>query len=89
MNITTVETDFFNLGIVWNRFMPADSLLIADVAHVAPVFQAVPGKGVLFEEDLAKVGASDRVQIYGQIGLAHGPTFLHASITGLKSAPTP
>ena len=90
VNITTVETDFFNLGVVWNRFMPADSLLIADVAHVAPVFQAVPGKGVLFEEELAKVGASDRVQIYGQIGLAHGPAFLHASITGLQStAPDP
>lgn len=83
MNVTEIETDFCKLGIVWDRFMPDDSILIADVAHIAPVFQAVPGKGVLFEEELAKVGASDRVQIYGQIGLAHGPAFLHGSITGL------
>lgn len=83
MNITEIETDFCKLGIVWDRFMPDDSILIADVAHIAPVFQAVPGKGVLFEEELAKVGASDRIQIYGQIGLAHGPAFLHGSITGL------
>lgn len=85
MNITEIETDFCKLGIVWDRFMPDDSILIADVAHVAPVFQAVPGKGVLFEEELAKVGASDRIQIYGQIGLAHGPAYLHGSITGLKT----
>lgn len=83
MNVTEIETDFCKLGIVWDRFMPDDAILIADVAHIAPVFQAVPGKGVLFEEELAKVGASDRVQIYGQIGLAHGPAFLHGSITGL------
>lgn len=84
MNVTEIETDFCKLGIVWSRFMPTDSLLIADVSYIAPVFQAVPGKGVLFEEPLAKVGASDRIQIYGQLGLAHGPAFLHGSITGLK-----
>ena len=83
MNITEIETDFCKLGIVWDRFMPDNSILIADMAHIAPVFQAVPGKGVLFEEELAKVGASDRIQLYAQIGLAHGPAFLHGSITGL------
>ena len=85
VNITELETDFCRLGVCWNRFMPADSILIVDVAHVAPVFQAVPGKGVLFEEELAKTGAADKIQLYGQIGLAHGPAFLHASITGLAS----
>lgn len=85
MNITEIETDFFKMGVVWDRFMPNDSILIADVAHCAPVFQSVPGKGVLFEEELAKVGASDRIQIYGQIGLAHGPAFLHGAITGLAT----
>lgn len=86
MSITELETDFCKMGVVWDRFMPSDSILVADVAHIAPVFQAVPEKGVLFEEALAKVGASDRVQIYGQIGLAHGPAFLHGSITGLKDS---
>lgn len=86
MNITQIETDFFKMGVVWDRFMPNDSILIADVAHIAPVFQAVPGKGVLFQEDLAKTGASDKIQIYGQIGLAHGPAFLHGAITGLATA---
>lgn len=57
---------------------------MADVAQIAPVFQPVPGKGNFFEEELAKNGASDRIQIYGQIGLAHAPAFLHGAITGLE-----
>jgi len=85
VNITQVETDFFNMGVVWNRFVPADTVLIADVAHIAPVFQVVPGKGVLFTEELAKTGASEKLQLFGQIGLAHGAGFLHASITGLRA----
>ncbi len=85
MNITELENDFFKMGVAYDPFMPADKILIADVAALAPVFQDVPGKGVLFLEDLAKEGASERKQIYGQIGLAHGPAFLHGSITGLKA----
>lgn len=86
MNITQIETDFFKMGVVWDRFMPDDTIMIIDVAHIAPVFQPVPGKGVLFQEELAKSGASDRIQIYGQLGLAHGPAFLHGAITGLKTS---
>lgn len=79
------ETDFCKLGIVWNRFLPADTILVADVAHIAPVFQVVPDKGVLFEEPLAKDGASDKIQIFGQIGLDHAPAFLHGCIYGLAT----
>ena len=85
INITQVETDFFAMGIVWDRFVPADTVLIADVAHIAPVFQVVPGKGVLFTEELAKTGASEKLQLFGQIGLAHGAGFLHGSIRGLRA----
>ena len=86
VNITHVETDFFPMGIVWNRFMPEDSVLIADVAHIAPVFQEVPGKGLLFLEPLAKTGASERLQLFTQVGLAHGPAFLHGAIRNLATA---
>ena len=83
LNIQEVETDFCKMGIVWDKFMPADTILVADLAYVAPVFQPVPDKGVLFEEPLAKTGASDKIQIYGQIGLDHAPAFLHGCIHGL------
>lgn len=86
MNITQIECDFGKIGICYDPFMAADKILVADIAHIAPVFQPVPNKGNFFEEPLAKEGASDKIQIYGQIGLAHAPAFLHGSITGLKSA---
>lgn len=86
MNIQKLETDFFEMGIVYDPFVPADSILLADVSVCAPVFQDVPGKGTLFLEDLAKEGASERKQLYGEIGLDHGPAFLHGSITGLKNS---
>ena len=85
-NITEIETDFFKMGVCWNPFIKKDSILLADMAHIAPVFQPVPGKGNFFEEPLAKVGATDKIQIYGQIGLAHAPAFLHGAITGLTTA---
>lgn len=85
MNITEIENDFFKMGICYDPFMPANSILVADISVMAPVFQEVPNKGVLFLEDLAKTGAADRKQIYGEIGLAHGPSFLHATITGLAT----
>ncbi|MGN1013831.1 MAG: DUF5309 family protein [Butyricicoccus sp.] len=83
VNMMELETDFCKMGITYDPFMPKDSLLIADVSACAPVLQEVPGKGVLFLEDLAKTGAAEKKQIYGEIGLAHGPAFLHGSITGL------
>lgn len=85
-NITEIETDFFKMGVCWNPFIKKDSILLADMAHIAPVFQPVPGKGNFFEEPLAKSGATDKIQIYGQIGLAHAPAFLHGAITGLTTA---
>ena len=84
MNVQKLETDFFEMGITYDPFMPAGDIMIADMSAVAPVFQDIPGKGVLFLEDLAKTGAAEKKQIYGEIGLAHGPAFLHGTITGLN-----
>lgn len=85
VNITDILTDFGKVGVVYDPFMPAGSILVADIKYVAPVFQEVPGKGVLFAEDLSKSGAAERKQIYGQLGLAHGPAHLHGAITGLAT----
>ena len=83
LDIQAIDFDFGRLGIVWNRFMPKDALLVADIAYLAPVFTEVPEKGVFFVEPLAKKGASEDEQLYGEIGLDHGPAFMHGSITNL------
>lgn len=87
VNIKQIETDFGNIGVMpAHRFMPAGTLLVADLAVCAPVFQPVPEKGNLFYEDLAKTGASEKGQVFGQIGLNHGPAFAHGTITSLATS---
>lgn len=83
ISITNILTDFCELKVVWNKFMPKDALLFCDISYLSPVFMEVPGKGVFFLEELAKTGASEQRQLYGEIGLDHGPAFMHGSITGL------
>jgi len=75
--------DFVEVGIVWCPVMPAHTIMIADMAHVAPVFLPVPDKGFLFYEELAKSGAAEKGQIYGQIGLDHGVEQFHGKLTEL------
>lgn len=84
INIKQIETDFGVIGIAdAHRFVPAANLLVADMSVIAPVSQPVPGKGNMFYEALAKTGASENGQLFGQIGLDHGPAFAHGAITGL------
>jgi hypothetical protein len=85
-NIKQVETDFAVLGIVWAPNVPTDDLLVADLAFCAPVFLPVPEKGVLFYEELSRTGASEKGQIYGQIGIDYGPEEYHGTITSLATS---
>lgn len=87
VNIKQLETDFGVIGVAdAHRFVPTDSLLLADMAVVKPVTQPVPGKGNFFYEALSKTGASEDGQIFGQYGLDHGPAFAHGKITGLATS---
>ncbi len=86
LNIKQIETDFGNLGVVLDQFQSTSTLLVADMAFVSAVSQPVAGKGHLFYEDLAKTGAAESGQIFGKIGLDHGPSFMHGTITSLATS---
>jgi hypothetical protein len=86
INIKQIETDFGNLGVLLHPQIAAATLLIADMPFVKVVSQPVPGKGNFFYEELAKIGASERGQIFGQWGLDHGPCFMHGTLTGLATS---
>jgi len=86
VDIKQIETDFAVLGVVWAPNIPAATILIADMAFCSPVFLPVPEKGVLFYEELSKTGASEKGQIYGQIGIDYGPEEMHGKITGLSTS---
>jgi hypothetical protein len=81
--VNTVVTDFGTLNIVIDRALPADAVSVVSLEQIQPVFLNVEGKGVLFEEELAKTGSSDKTQLYGEIGLAYGNEASHAVMRGL------
>jgi hypothetical protein len=86
VNISQIETDFAQLGVVYDRHMPTDEVYIIDVAMLRPRFLTIPGKGHFFMEPLARTGSSVRAQLYGEIGLEYGPDIAHGSITGLTTS---
>jgi hypothetical protein len=64
-------------------FVPQDAVLAVALSECKPIYLEVPGKGHFFAEPLAKTGASDEVQLYGEVGLAYGNERDHGLITGL------
>jgi hypothetical protein len=73
VNIEDILLDFARVGVVYTPQVPAATLLIADVDVCSPVFLPVPGKGVLFYEELARTGAASSGELFGMIGLNPGP----------------
>lgn len=82
------------IGVVYlylGECLPSGTALLLDLNVIAPVYQPVPGKGNFFLEPLAKVGAGEKYQLFGQIGLDHGPEWYHGKFTGISTeftAPT-
>jgi hypothetical protein len=85
-NIKQIETDFAILGVMWAPQMTTSVLAVIDLAFCNPVFLPVPEKGVLFYEELSRTGASEKGQIYGQIGLDYGPEEMHGKLTALATS---
>jgi len=83
--LNTIVTDFGVLNIAIERALPADAVAVVSLEQVHPVFLSIPNKGVLFEEELAKTGASDKTQIYGEIGLEYGNEAAHGVLRGLAA----
>ena len=83
VRVTMIETDFGRLNVLLNRHMPTDKLFVVSAEECAPRFLPIPGKGFLFQEALAKVGAAERTQIYGEIGLEYGLETHHGQIENL------
>lgn len=83
--VDTIETDFGRVNIMLNRWMPVDQVAILSLDVLAPRFLFIPGKGFLFVEPLAKTGASEKSQIYGEIGLEYGAERQHAKVIDLAS----
>ena len=87
-SIGSLITDFGIWEVVYDRFMPDDDILFADMAYVNVVTKPVPGKeympdGLLLMELLSKTGAAEQHHLYGELGIDYGSEKLHGSLTGL------
>lgn len=67
------------------EFIPEGTAYLFNFETIAPVEQVVPGKGNFFLEPLAKTGAGEKYQLFGQIGLDYGNEAFHGKITGLST----
>lgn len=77
------------IGVVYlylGEYLPDGTALLLNLDVLAPVFQPVPGKGNFFLEELAKTGAGQKYQLFGQIGLDHGPEWYHGKFTGISTS---
>jgi hypothetical protein len=83
VNVETIITDFGTFAVVLDRYMETDEIALLDMSVIAPCFLPIPGKGHFFAEPLAKTGAFDHVQIYGEIGIKYGPEQYHGLITSI------
>ncbi len=92
-NLQQIETDFGVLSVMLHPFVAQGKLVGADIAKCRPVEMDTPGKGNFFREALAKVGAAEEYQIFGHIGLDHGPSFAHFCMNNIAfgdaTAPIP
>lgn len=76
------------IGVVYlylGECLPAGTAMLLDLDVIAPVYQPVPGKGNFFLEQLAKTGAGEKYQLFGQIGLDHGPEWYHGKFTKIST----
>lgn len=86
-NIEYILTDFGRASVVYEPTMNG-TLALLDMTKITPVLRNIVGKGIgVFYEDLAKVGASEKGQLYGEMGVDYGSEYFHAKITGLTTSP--
>lgn len=85
VRVQTIETDFGTLNLMLDRHMPTDEVAVVSLEQCMPVFQEIPGKGHFFAEPLARTGATDRTQLYGEVGLKYGNEKAHGKITNLTT----
>ena len=84
--LSSVITPIGVVHLYLGECLPAGTALLLNLDVIAPVYQPVPGKGDFFLEQLAKVGAGEKYQLFGQIGLDHGPEWYHGKFTNISAA---
>lgn len=86
IQLSKLETPLGDIYIYSGQCLPQGTPLVLDLDVIAPVYQPVPSKGNFFLEQLAKAGAGETYQLFGQIGLDHGPEWYHGKFTNVSTS---
>jgi hypothetical protein len=89
VRVDSFISDFGNVNLMLNRFMPLETLLVASLEQCAPVHLNIPGKGFLFIEPIGKLGSAEEDQLYGEVGLEYGVEKAHGKLEGLHGRYNP
>lgn len=85
IKLSTILTPLGEITLGLGQFLTPGETLIFNPDVISVVEQFVPKKGNFFLEELAKKGAGESHQIFGQIGLDHGPGWYHGKIKGIST----
>lgn len=86
IRLSQLTTPMGDVYLYLGECLPRGTALLLNLDVLAPVFQPVPQKGNFFMEQLAKTGAGEKYQLFGQIGLDHGPEWYHCKFTGVAQS---
>ena len=91
IRLMSVLTPMGEIYLRAGEFIPAGTAFALNLGIMRPVEMITPGKGNFYREQLAKTGAGEKYQIFGQWGLDYGVEFYHGKFTNLSTdfkAPT-
>ena len=86
LNITRVETPAGNVDLYEGAYLPVGTAMLLNFSVIAPVEMIVPGKGNFYLEENAKTGFATKYSLLGQIGLDHGPEWMHGKFVNIKTS---
>ena len=87
VNVSTIIAPIVGqVSVVWDKDVPAGTLLCADMSMLSVVATPVPNKGVLFYEELSKSGAGTSGQLFGMLVIDYGAEESHGLISGLTTS---
>ena len=86
IKVERVLTDFFEFEVVFDAYMPTDTILFADMDKVQLRGVEVPGKGAIILEEKASTAASTNYMLYYQLGLDYSDPNFHGSLYGLATS---
>jgi hypothetical protein len=88
INITRIETPAGMVDLALGAYLPVGTALLLNFGVIKPVEQPVPGKGNFYLKEIPTAGFGQKYSILGQLGLDHGPEWMHGKFTNIKTSYT-